>query len=447
MKKIFSFVLHTALILALLAVAGLSLVSILPIPGQVEIKIVQSGSMEPAIHTGGIVVIQPADSYTVGDVITFGEDTRTQVPTTHRIISSREEGGVTYFTTKGDANEDPDGKETPRSEVIGRMLFTVPYVGYLIDFSKKPVGFISMIVIPAGLIILYELIGVFEEVRKLLRKKKEERERTAQSAPPSGAPQPRVKNVPRVLPALLISFALPGALLLTHAGFTALTLSDLEQTTGNTFAAGLLDLSLTTASETSAQLQPGEENGHTVIPVLTSSDDNLLFSYGVHAATEGDATFCSVLSVRAVSGPVAYLGPAAALSTGTTTDMTPLELLFFIPANMAVPPSVSCTITLTYTATQEGAAPGTEYHDDEHLVLTFTTPSPVPLLLAAPLETDATATGTPSSEPEPNLEEPAPEEAAPAPPEPPTVTAPEDVPEPAEPELTPAPETAADPEA
>lgn len=437
MKKTLNFILHTALILALLAVAGLSLASILPIPGQVEIKIVQSGSMEPFIHTGSIVVIQPADSYAVGDVITFGEDTRVQVPTTHRIIRSREESGVTYFTTKGDANEDADAKETPRSEVIGRMLFTVPYVGYLIDFSKKPIGFISMVVVPATLIILYELIGVFEEVRKMIRKKKNDRDNASRNTvvlpsidipvPPPPVPPTDTKSAhPPILPTLLVALALPVVTLFSYAGLTTLSLFDVEQTTGNTLAAGILDLSLSTESGTSAELLPGEENGHTVVPVLTSSGDNLPFSYSVHAATEGDAAVCGALSVRTIAGPFAYMGPAASLSTGTTTDISPLNLLFFIPSGMIVPPSASCTVMLTYVATQEGALAGTEYHDDELLTLIFSTPAPPAPQLSAPVETEAVTPDAPATPPEAASEETG---TSPAPEEPPAPPAPDPAPD------------------
>src|SRR3989338_8215020 len=65
--------------------ASLFFAPLLPIKGNIEIKIVKSGSMEPAIKTGSIVVIKPASLYGVGDVITFGEDSRTTYPTTHRI--------------------------------------------------------------------------------------------------------------------------------------------------------------------------------------------------------------------------------------------------------------------------------------------------------------------------------------------------------------------------
>ncbi len=157
-------------VLLLLSVAGLFLASMLPIPGNIEIKIVKSGSMEPTIPTGSLVVIKPVESYALRDVITFGEDSSTQIPTTHRIIATREENG-TLFSTKGDANEDPDTKEIRKAEIIGKVVTHVPYAGFVLDFAKKPLGFLLLIGIPAATIIIDELINIFREVHAAWRQR------------------------------------------------------------------------------------------------------------------------------------------------------------------------------------------------------------------------------------------------------------------------------------
>ncbi len=171
--KIIAKIFYGIFITLLVGVALLFLASLLPIPGNVELKIVKSGSMEPAIMTGGIVLIKSSDTYVVGDIITFGEDSRGEIPTTHRIISVRESGTQTFYTTQGDANEDPDPQETPGREVIGKVLFTMPYAGFVLDFARKPLGFVLLIGIPAGIIILDELARIAQEVRDMRRKKRE----------------------------------------------------------------------------------------------------------------------------------------------------------------------------------------------------------------------------------------------------------------------------------
>jgi len=129
--------------------------------------------MEPSIKTGSIVVIKPSSNYTVGDVITFGKDTKTDIPTTHRIVSSRAQDGVILFTTKGDTNEDKDTNEIRQSDVNGRVLFDVPYFGYIIDLARKPLGFIVLIIIPTLIVVYDEVVKIVREVKKM-RKKKEE---------------------------------------------------------------------------------------------------------------------------------------------------------------------------------------------------------------------------------------------------------------------------------
>ncbi len=158
---------------AVLCIAAILVFSLIPMKGNVQVKIVSSGSMEPAIHTGSLAVILPQSMYAIDDIITFGEDTREKVPTTHRIVDMRVEAGQTLFQTKGDANEDPDVREVGEGEVIGKVLFSIPYLGYIIDFAKKPIGFFLLIVIPAGAIIVDEVWKIIKEVRKGRGKKED----------------------------------------------------------------------------------------------------------------------------------------------------------------------------------------------------------------------------------------------------------------------------------
>jgi signal peptidase len=146
--------------------------------GSIEVKIVQSGSMEPAIKTGSIVIIKPTDDYNVGDVVTFGKDTRDEVPTTHRIIEERIVSGQAQYIVKGDANDDRDPQEVRERDIIGKVMLSVPYLGYILDFARKPLGFVLLIGVPALVVVLDEASSIWGEVKKMRGKKKEE-ERTA----------------------------------------------------------------------------------------------------------------------------------------------------------------------------------------------------------------------------------------------------------------------------
>lgn len=136
--------------------------------------IVQSGSMEPAIHTGSLVVSKPMAEYAIDDVITYNDDSTNQTPTTHRVVEIKNDNGAVSYVTKGDANNDRDRKAVEQKNVLGKVLFSVPYLGYIVDFIKKPIGFILVVLIPALLIVSEEAKKIWLEIKKIKNKKKQE---------------------------------------------------------------------------------------------------------------------------------------------------------------------------------------------------------------------------------------------------------------------------------
>jgi len=124
------------------------------------------------IKIGSVVIIKPVSDYKIGDVITFGPYSKIKAPTSHRIYDIKVVGGQPVYITKGDANNAPDQREITGKEVIGKVLFDIPYAGYAVDTAKKPFGFMLIIVVPASLIIFDEIKKVYEEIKK--KKKKTE---------------------------------------------------------------------------------------------------------------------------------------------------------------------------------------------------------------------------------------------------------------------------------
>lgn len=157
-----------------LIIALLLIFSTFPIAGNYKFYIVQSGSMEPAIKTGGIIFIKPISTYKIGDVITFGPVPKGKVPTTHRIIEARAESGRMIYVTKGDANEDRDFNEVMHKDVLGKVYFDVPFIGYILAAAKKPIGFIALIGVPAFILIYDEVKKIILEIKKIKMKKEEE---------------------------------------------------------------------------------------------------------------------------------------------------------------------------------------------------------------------------------------------------------------------------------
>ena len=161
--------------LCVVGITGLFFIAtMIPIPGNFEVRVVQSGSMEPAIHTGSVVVIKPSSEYGVGDIITFSDPTN-NTPTTHRIVALGTTAEDT-FVTKGDANDGNDMGEISKERIMGKVVASIPFVGYLLDAGKKPIGFALLVVLPALIIISEEFSKIVKEIKKTKAKKEEKPE-------------------------------------------------------------------------------------------------------------------------------------------------------------------------------------------------------------------------------------------------------------------------------
>ena len=120
--------------------------------------LVQSGSMEPSIRVGDVIVVQTQDTYSVNDVITFTDSTTRRV--THRLAQIQITPTGKIFTTKGDANRAGDRETINANQVIGSVILVIPKIGFFVNFLKSVPGFLLFIVLPAILIILSELKNI-----------------------------------------------------------------------------------------------------------------------------------------------------------------------------------------------------------------------------------------------------------------------------------------------
>jgi len=138
------------------------------------LRAVSSGSMRPAYNVGDLLVLQniPSDKLQVDDVIVFEVSTRSY-DIVHRIIEIqyRSQDGKLYFRTKGDNNPSADywrGTECwfgmiPQENVIGKVIFSVPLIGYFsLAISENPYG---ILVIGAGIILIILISIPFGETK------------------------------------------------------------------------------------------------------------------------------------------------------------------------------------------------------------------------------------------------------------------------------------------
>ena len=93
---------------------------------------VLTGSMEPTLETGSVVVdemIAPTDAR-VGDIVTFSDPAHPGRLITHRLRRAEVEGDTVHMVTKGDANDAPERWDIEASGQIGRVIFHVPLLGH-----------------------------------------------------------------------------------------------------------------------------------------------------------------------------------------------------------------------------------------------------------------------------------------------------------------------------
>ena len=109
-----------------------------------RLDVVQSGSMSPAIQVGDLVITSPCEpeDIRVGDVICFRSG---GTLVCHRVIAV--DGSDQAFSTKGDANEDPDPVPVAHDDVVGRATAGVPLLGYVVSFLRGPFGCALMVLL------------------------------------------------------------------------------------------------------------------------------------------------------------------------------------------------------------------------------------------------------------------------------------------------------------
>ncbi len=119
---------------------------------------VQSGSMVPNLSKGDLVAVTRVSEgqLAVGDVITYTNPKNMRETITHRVVELPSSANAGRILTKGDANPTVDAPILP-SAVVGKVDFSAPYVGAVIDFIRTPVGLLLLVYIPALAVIWREL--------------------------------------------------------------------------------------------------------------------------------------------------------------------------------------------------------------------------------------------------------------------------------------------------
>ena len=117
--------------------------------------VVVSGSMEPTIPVGSLVYSKGTDPKTLepGDVVVFyssdaghgSESTGDIIPVTHRVVVNDTVSGE--LTTKGDANANDDISPVSYNNIVGKVAFHLPVIGYMAALLSSVTGKIAAILL------------------------------------------------------------------------------------------------------------------------------------------------------------------------------------------------------------------------------------------------------------------------------------------------------------
>ena len=180
-KKIWNWIsgiLVALVVLLAIALVGVRVVGLRPFA-------VLSGSMRPVYEVGSLIYVKAVDYKTlqVGDDITYMLDEDTVV--THRIIEvlvDEQDPNVLRYFTQGVANEIPDGVSVHYKNIIGKPIFSIPYLGYVANYIQNPPGMYIAIAAAAVLIMLVFLPDLFsEDDKKKEDSKKQDGEKTEET--------------------------------------------------------------------------------------------------------------------------------------------------------------------------------------------------------------------------------------------------------------------------
>ena len=121
--------------------------------------IVITGSMKPTLNEGDIVFVKDVKDIQENDIIAFREQNSV---VTHRVFEVYKENGEDYYITKGDANSGTDTRLLSISDVEGKYVFKIPFVGKVILLLRKPIGIIILFIV----LVMFLLLSSIKPIKR-----------------------------------------------------------------------------------------------------------------------------------------------------------------------------------------------------------------------------------------------------------------------------------------
>jgi signal peptidase len=153
LKKQTKTIIRTVLLVFVALIVGINVYALnasrvagdaIPMPFGVGLTVVLSGSMEPELSVGDLLIVNRKDSYAVDEIVVFQEG---RIGVVHRII----EMDGTTVTTQGDANNAPD-EPMDISRIKGKVVLAIPLVGHVANLIKTPIA--TVLILAAAIFLL-----------------------------------------------------------------------------------------------------------------------------------------------------------------------------------------------------------------------------------------------------------------------------------------------------
>ena len=170
LKKIANVLLNVILVLSIVMIAFTILVRVAgnnPSIGGFMLYRISSGSMEPELNVGDVIISQKVSDITsidMGDVITYRgtEGSYAGKMITHKVvIPPYKQGDKYYLLTMGVANDNADPVIT-EDQVESKMIAKLPLFGAIYNFFITPWGLVASI-----LLIIIAFAAEFRRIRKM----------------------------------------------------------------------------------------------------------------------------------------------------------------------------------------------------------------------------------------------------------------------------------------
>ncbi|MBE5905908.1 MAG: signal peptidase I [Lachnospiraceae bacterium] len=121
-----------------------------------DIFTVLSGSMEPTYHVGAVVYIdKKVDAGEIKEKDPIAFHLASGEIATHRVVKVDKD--KQQFITKGDANNAVDIEPIPFNRLIGKAVFTIPYIGYVSANIRTTKGILACTGCVVIVILLYAI--------------------------------------------------------------------------------------------------------------------------------------------------------------------------------------------------------------------------------------------------------------------------------------------------